>query len=175
MATAPVGPTSTNLGLAMRRLNELQRAGLIKEWAIGGAFAAMYYSEPVLSYDIDVFTELPTHEGLISLTPIYVPIEGIPIQFLPVSPGSLEEDAERNALEINLDDEPARVFSMEHTLAIALKTYRRKDRERIGHLLETGTTKPNEGALNSLLKRFSTPEADLLKRWQEVLESDGSK
>jgi predicted nucleotidyltransferase len=79
----------------------------------------------------------------------------------------------RNAKEIVLDGEPARVFRAEHAVAIAVKTNRRKDRERIGHLLETGTTRLNEGALKSLLERFSTPESDLPKRWQALQEIDG--
>lgn len=187
MVKIPVGPKSTNLGLAMRRLNELQQAGLINNWAIGGAFAFMHYSEPVLSYDIDIFTEIPSQGTLVSLEPIYdhlrsfgyepdgeaILIEGIPIQFLDVAPSSLEEDAVRNAVAIELDGESARVFSAEHAVAISLKTNRRKDRERIGHLLETGTTRLNEAELNSLLKRFRTKETDLPKRWRDLRETDG--
>jgi hypothetical protein len=33
-----------SLALALRRLNELERLGLIKRWAIGGAAALMHYS-----------------------------------------------------------------------------------------------------------------------------------
>jgi hypothetical protein len=187
MAKTPVGPSSPNLGLAMRRLNELEQTGLIKKWAIGGAFAFMHYSEPVLSYDIDVFTSIPSRGILVSMEPVYdhlrslgyepegdaVLIERVPIQFLDVAPDSLEEDAVCNAVTIELDGEPARVFSVEHAVAISLKTNRRKDRERIGHLLETATTPIDEAALNSLLERFSTPESDLPERWLNLRESDG--
>jgi hypothetical protein len=147
----------------------------------------MYYSEPVLSYDIDVFCVIPSQGLLVSLTPIYdrlrsqgyesehetVSIEGIPIRFLDVAPGSLEEDAVLNATEIALDGTPARVFSAEHAAAIALKTNRRKDRERIAHLLESGTTQLDEMKLHSLLQRYSGSGADLLKRWEALKTDNG--
>lgn len=187
MVRTPVGPGSAHLGSAIRRVNELRESGLLKQWAIGGAFAFMYYSEPVLSYDIDVFCMIPSQGLLVSLAPIYdrlrsqgyepeheaVLIEGIPIQFLDVAPGSLEEDAVLNATEITLDGAPARVFSAEHATAIALKTNRRKDRERIAHLLESGAPKLDEKKLHSLLQRFGGSKTDLLKRWEALKNDDG--
>ena len=82
-------------------INQLEQAGLIGRYAIGGAVAATRYIEPIQTYDLDIFVILPVlPSGLISLTPIYsdltqrgyapqgecIVIEGWPVQFLPVYP-----------------------------------------------------------------------------------------
>jgi hypothetical protein len=79
-------------------LNELERAGVLGRYAIGGAMGATFYVEPVLTYDLDVFVVLPqTPGGLLTLAPLYqalrkrgyteegdcVNIAGVPVQFLP--------------------------------------------------------------------------------------------
>jgi len=55
---------------------------------------------------------------------------------------------------IVLDGTPARVFSAEHALAVAVKTNRRKDRERIANLLESAAPTLDETKLHSLLQRY---------------------
>ena len=52
-------------------LNALEREGLIRRYAIGGAMGATFYVEPVLTFDLDVFVLLPqqTPDGLVTLTP----------------------------------------------------------------------------------------------------------
>ena len=82
-------------------LNELEREGVISRYAIGGAVGAIFYMEPFLTYDLDVFVLLPrTSGGLVTLAPIYeslkgrgceedgecLLVEGMPVQFLPVEP-----------------------------------------------------------------------------------------
>lgn len=48
-------------------LNGMERAGVIRRYAIGGAVGAIFYMEPVLTYDLDIFVELPTAgSGLLS-------------------------------------------------------------------------------------------------------------
>ncbi len=36
-------------------INELKKKGLIENYAIGGGIAAIFYIEPILTYDLDVF------------------------------------------------------------------------------------------------------------------------
>lgn len=49
----------------------------INGYVIGRAMAAMFYAEPIATYDMDVFTELPTQaSGLITLAPLYQPLKG---------------------------------------------------------------------------------------------------
>lgn len=79
-------------------LNELERAGVFSRCAIGGAMGAIFYTEPFLTFDVDVFVVLPQQVGdLVNLTGIYdelrrrgyaeaqecIVMEGVPVQFLP--------------------------------------------------------------------------------------------
>jgi hypothetical protein len=50
-------PPSDDLPLAevLRASNDLATAGLIEDWALGGALAAIYYVEPFTTYDADIF------------------------------------------------------------------------------------------------------------------------
>jgi hypothetical protein len=53
-------------------LNELKREGVFSRYAIRGAMAATFYTEPVLTFDLDVFVLLSASTGkLVSLAPIY--------------------------------------------------------------------------------------------------------
>ena len=38
----------------LRAANELVSAGLIEDYALGGALAAIYYTEPVTTYDANI-------------------------------------------------------------------------------------------------------------------------
>lgn len=40
-------------------LNALERDGVLVRYAIGGAMAATFYVEPVLTFDLDIFAVLP--------------------------------------------------------------------------------------------------------------------
>ena len=126
-------------------LNELERAGVIERYAIGGAMGATFYVEPLLTFDLDVFVMLPQDtDGLLSLTPLYealraqghtedgecVLIEGVPVQFLPAYNALLEE-ALREARDASYEDVPTRVVRAEHLVAICLQTGRDKDRDRV--------------------------------------------
>ncbi len=56
----------------LRVLNELESAGVLSRYAIGGAMAATFDVEPCLTFDLDVFVALPASaDGLLSLTPLY--------------------------------------------------------------------------------------------------------
>jgi len=122
-------------------LNRLERKGVLGRYAIGGAMAATFYAEPVLTFDLDIFIALPeTAGGLLSLAPLYsalrqegyaeenecVIIEGVPVQFLPVH-GALLEEALKEARDTFYETTPTRVLRAEHLVAIALQTGRDKD------------------------------------------------
>jgi hypothetical protein len=126
-------------------LNELERAGVLGRYAIGGAIGATFYVEPLLTFDLDVFVVLPqTRGGLLSIEPLYgalrargyaeegecVLIEGVPVQFLPAYNALLEE-ALAEALDAPYEDTHTRVLRAEHLVAVCLQTGRDKDRERV--------------------------------------------
>ncbi len=154
-------------------LNELEQAGVFLRHAIGGAMAATFYAEPLLTFDLDVFVFLPPASGaLLSLTPIYdalrargyreeaecVSIEGVPVQFLPAFNPLLEE-ALREAKDVMYEEAPTRVLRAEHLVAICLQTGREKDRERV-RLLRA------QAKLDGVLLREVLQRYDLTKKWE---------
>ena len=159
-------------------LNELERDGVFTRYAIGGAMAATFYTEPFLTFDLDVFVVMPqTTGGLLTLAPLYdalrargyseqenecIMIEGVPVQFLPAYNALLEE-ALNDAQEIMYEDVPARVLRSEHLLAICLQTGRSKDRERARILREQA--KLDQNFLADGLRRYQLE--DKWKLWTE--------
>ena len=145
MATPPL---SDNLPLAdvLRAANGLVVAGLIEDWALGGALAAIYYVEPFTTYDADIFF-IPKDKGLTAGIPaIYAHLQaqgwqverehlllrGFPVQFLAAD--GLTEEAVRAAERIDFENVPAKVFRAEHIIAIAASVGRAKDKARIEQL-----------------------------------------
>ena len=161
-------------------LNELEQERVFSRYAIGGAMGAIFYTEPFLTFDLDVFIVLPqTAEGLLSLTPIYdalrasgykqqenecVVIEGIPVQFLPAY-NSLVEEALNHAQTITYENVSTRVLRSEYLVAIALQTGRSKDRERVRILREQ--TSLDMDLLADVLKRHQLEE-----KWNQWIEQD---
>jgi len=159
-------------------LNELEKQVVFSRYAIGGAMAATFYTEPFLTFDLDVFVVMPqTTGGLLTLAPLYdalrargyseqedecIMIEGVPVQFLPTYNALLEE-ALNDAQEIMYEDVPARVLRSEHLLAICLQTGRSKDRERVRILREQA--KLDQNFLADVLRRYQLE--DKWKLWME--------
>ncbi len=52
-------------------LNRLEREGAFRRYAIGGGVAVLFYAEPVLTYDLDVFLLLNPEgsSGLVDRAP----------------------------------------------------------------------------------------------------------
>jgi hypothetical protein len=132
----------------LRAANDLVTAGLIEDWALGGALAAIYYVEPFATYDADIFFILKDR-GLTSGIPaIYAHLQakgweterehllvgGFPVQFRAA--GGLTEEAVREAQRIDYEGVPAKVFRAEHIVAIAASVGRAKDLARIEQLLQ---------------------------------------
>ena len=134
---------------ALSVLNEMEAAGLVQGAAIGGALAAFFYSEAVVTEGLDVFVLMASRRGLVDLTPVYeflkargatehrehLLLAGILLQIIPAF-DPLTEEAVRDACRRVIGNTPTRVMTAEHLVAIALKTGRAKDRSRIALLLE---------------------------------------
>jgi hypothetical protein len=153
-------------------LNELERAGIIGRYAIGGAVAATRYIEPIPTYDLDIFVVLPvSSSGRILLTPIYtyltqrgytpqgecILIEGWPVRFLPVY-NALTEEALANAVAVEFGSTITRVLSVEYLAAIMLETGRPKDYARLIQFFESDV-------LNLSLLEDIIAKHDLSARW----------
>src|ERR1035438_10113042 len=143
-------PPSENLPLAevLEAANGLVAAGLIEDWALGGALAAIYYVEPFTTYDADIFF-IPKDRGLTAgIREIYahlqaqgwqverehLVIRGFPVQFLAAA--GLTREAVREAERIEYEGVPAKVFRAEHIVAIAAAVGRDKDKARIVQMLQ---------------------------------------
>jgi hypothetical protein len=146
-----------------RASNQLVATGLIEDWALGGALAAIYYVEPFTTYDADVFF-IPKDKGLTAGIPAiyahlhsqgwqvereHLLVHGFPVQFLGAH--GLTEEAVREAERIVYEDVPARVFRAEHIIAIAASLGRQKDKVRIEQLLQQADF--NKTYLDKLLQR----------------------
>ena len=143
-------------------------------YAIGGAIAATFYLEPVSTLDVDVFISMQPDAGslLLSAAPLvdylvargcqvegeYVMVGGWPVQFLP-PPGPLVEEALDEAIAVEVDAVPTRVFSVEHLAAIALETGRAKDKARLLQFVEYGEM--DSSRLHAILERHH-----LVERWE---------
>jgi hypothetical protein len=137
-------------------LNTLERDGTVRRYAIGGAMAATFYAEPVLTFDLEIFVLLSRATGaLITLAPLYddlrrrgytdkgecVLIEGVPVQFLPAYNALLEE-ALAEGRETLYERTPTQMLRAEHLVAIAVQTGREKDRQRVHLLMEQALMNP---------------------------------
>ena len=160
----------------LRILNGMVEDGIIAQYAIGGAVAAIFYIEPLTTNDLDIFFHVPDASGLDLLEPIYsylkglgytpegdaIEIEGWPVQFLPAFNALLEE-ALKEANEVMFQATKTRVLKAEHLMAIMLQTGRHKDMARLEQFVETEMF--DEAALIEILTRY-----DLIHKWSELRE-----
>ncbi len=119
-----------------RTLNQFKDEGVLVEYAIAGAMAFLFYTEPVRTYDLDVFVFLPPQTSAIfSMEPLYkilrdrgygfdaehVMIEETPVQFLPAY-NKLSEEAVEQAILHEYEGEFVRVIRPEYLIALAFQT-----------------------------------------------------
>jgi len=153
-------------------LNELETSGLVGRYAIGGAMAAFFYAEAVVTEDLDAFVLLTAQNtGLVTLTPLYeflkqrgateerehLWLAGTLLQLIPAY-DPLTEESVREAVDHTVGSACTHVMRVEHLIAIALKTGRAKDFARISLLLEEATV--DAPLLDAILQRHQ-----LLPRW----------
>ncbi len=157
-------------------INAMRRDGIIERYAIGGAVGATFYLEPIATVDVDVFVSLKPMPGQITISPQpifdylkargaqvegeYLVIAGWPVQFLPPT-SPLVEEALSETQEVDVEGEPAFVFSAEHLAAIALQTGRAKDKARLAQFVEAGVLDPDR--LAGVLARHG-----LTEKWRRI-------
>ena len=129
----------------LKVINLMQEEGLFSTFAIGGGIAALFYIEPITTFDLDIFVIISDSQGyLVALSPIYawlgkkgykpqkeqIIIEGVPVQFIPVY-NDLITDSVNDAVVKKYGGTETCVLSPEYLMAIMLQTYRPKDKERL--------------------------------------------
>jgi hypothetical protein len=161
----PDEPSAIPLADVLRAANELVSAGLIKDYALGGALAAIYYTEPFATYDADIIFISSDKTLSAGIPAIYshlqskgwhvqrkhLIIKDFPVQFLAAS--GLTEEAVRKAKRIEYDAVPAKVFSPEYIIAIAASVGRHKDLARIEQLMTQA--KVDRALLDDILRRHN--------------------
>ena len=154
---------------ALKVINELKKKRLIKDYAIGGGIAVIYYVEPMLTYDLDIFFIPMKEEDSEVLSPIYqfcrakgyridkehIIIEGIPVQFLPAY-NDLVKEAFESTFVTKYKKTKTKVFKPEYLIAIMVQTFRAKDKERIIKMLDE--TDIDKGSLKKILKKYNLLE-----------------
>lgn len=164
----------------LKVINALEKEGVISRYALGGATALLFYAEPALTYDVDVFVFLPDDQPgtkrLVDLGPVcralkaknyhpdkeHVVIEGIPVQFIPVY-NPLVEEAVKKASVREYQGIKTKVMRVEHLLAIMIDTNRPRDRERLAKL--QGEVDYDRQVLGEILDRHG-----LRKKWEKQFE-----
>ena len=161
----PEEPSAIPLADVLRAANDLVAAGLIEDYALGGALAAIYYVEPFTTYDADIIF-VAADKGLTAgISGIYsylqergwrierehLLVKGFPVQFLAAA--GLTEEAVREARPIEYEGVRAKVFRPEHIIAIAASVGRHKDLARIEQLLEQA--KIDRTLLDDILRQYN--------------------
>lgn len=153
--------------------------GVIQQYAIGGAVAAIFYVEPINTNDLDIFFHVnDARAELHILAPLYeylsglgykgegeaIDIEGWPVQFLPIFNPLLEEAVEQSK-EVRFQRTKTRVMQAEHLVAIMLQTGRLKDYARIGQFMEHEVVDQN--LLTDILMRHG-----LVEKWKKFIRDN---
>src|SRR5260370_22740230 len=144
----------------------MQGDGIICKYAIGGAVGATFYLERAATLDVDIFVALPTSPGgaILNLAPIYdyltshggkvegeyIVVGGWPVQFLPPS-DALDQEALADAVATEVEGVRTWVMTAEHLVAIALRTGRAKDYNRVPQFFEQQSVHPSK--LQNILQR----------------------
>lgn len=149
----------------LRAANELVSAGLIKDYALGGALAAIYYTEPFTTYHADIIFVASDKTLSAGIPAIYshlqakgwrverehLVVKGFPVQFLAAS--GLTKEAVDEAKQIEFEGVRAKVFRPEYIIAIAASVGRYKDLARIEQLMTQARI--NRTMLDDILQRYS--------------------
>ncbi len=157
-------------------LFDMKSRGIIGRYAVGGASAVAFYTEPIATKDLGIFFlfEPPQSSLILSLDPIYnycreksyifdhefIMIEGWPVQFVESSNEPLWNDALANAVSFSFDGLSIDVLPPEHLAAMWASVARPKDILKIQHFAESEVLDPAK--LRHVLTQF-----DLVNVWRK--------
>jgi hypothetical protein len=163
------------IGPVLKVMNDLIEQRLLKDYAIGGGVAVLYYAEPVLTYDFDVICAFPQTGVLIDPEPVFnylqstgylfgkedqISIEGVPVQLIPASEGLVAE-ALQQAVPVTISGVETKILSIVYLIAIMLQLYRPKDRAKLDILVNNPEVAIDLVTLEQTLTRY-----DLMKKWE---------
>ena len=156
-----------NVAEVFAAVERMKAEGVVKEYALGGAMALIFWSEPVATFDLDVFVLLESSGMLVSLAPIYewaarhgyaeraehIIIAGVPVQVIPAH-NDLAVEAIETAVELDYDGQTVRVIKLEYLIAMYLEPSARSQKrlERVSGLLDEDEV--DHELLNALIQRY---------------------
>ncbi len=172
---------------AIEAVTKLAERGVLSDYAITGAVAALAYVEPMLTQDLDILVSVTDFDqrpsGLVLLGPIEqalaemgyaersdvgVVVEGWPVQFIPVA-SDLDAECLHAAREIEIAGDPplrARIVKAEHVVAKAISVGRLKDLARVETFLDQNAV--DLAALEDVLERHGLGNA-----WKAFCKTSG--
>lgn len=169
-------PQSTKMGAVLSVLDDMQNAGVIEKYAIGGAFAAVLHYEPISTIDLDIFFFLKDKNAgpILTLETIYdfakkngfafdhefINIHGWLVQFVEASHSPLWTEAIEQADTMKIDERDVSVIGREHLAAMWLLAGRAKDYQKIAMFWETDLL--DKRKLFDILERH-----ELLLKWNK--------
>lgn len=158
-------------------LDDMQSHGIISEYAVGGAVAAVLHSQPISTIDLDIFFlfDPPQTGSILSLEPIYnycmargfkfdsefIYIAGWPVQFVESGHVPLWREALARSKEIEVDDRKIKVLPKEHLAAMWAEVARKKDIRKIEEFDEGANM--DAAILKDVLQRFG-----LMEKWKAI-------
>jgi len=170
---------SPDLAGVFRTLNEMAATGVIEEYAVGGAVAAIFYAEPRETFDLDVFFVLSTEPSnpLARLEAIYqfardrgfephaefIRMHGWAVQFLEGAK-PLWKDAVRQARTLRFEREVVRVIDPEFLAAMMVETGRSKDWIRLADFFESNVL--DRERFETILRRYDLWETWVKQKWR---------
>jgi hypothetical protein len=164
-------------------IKSLKDKGLVKEYAISGTYAALYYIEPVLTYDLDVCCIFSSNKKIVDLSALYsyifstvpcqiekeyIAVYGIPVQIITAEPNSLTEEAVLNARNVKYKSVRTKVVTLEYLIAIAIQLGRPKDIAKLPLMIEQGN--PDMAVLKNILGKHK-----LTGKWEAFINAFSKK
>lgn len=141
------------IGKVIAVLEDMCDSGIIRRYAVGGAFAATLHDEPIATLDLDIFFSFSKEQDspILSLSEIYdyarergfsfdhefVDIYGWLVQFVESGKNELWLEALENAGRVMIGDNSVGVIDPDYLVAMWLFAGRSKDIEKIGRFLES--------------------------------------
>lgn len=166
---------------ALKVFHRLSEKGIFEDYAIGGAIAVNYYTEPRNTQDLDLYFLIDDKgyhllwETLRSMgykaKGQRVIVEEVPVDMFPVSIHPIYEEALQKAIRVKVDGITVKIFSPEYLMVTKLMAFRERDRGDISDLFQF--SKVNMNLLRSIIRRYDDEKSFLHKRLQEILGRSG--
>lgn len=158
----------------LRAMNTLKRSGAIRDYLVFGSVAAMLYTRPFATEDVDIGIAVANDaeyrrafQALAQFGTVRgfgVVISDTPVEIFPVDISPIIRDALKHAPRKRVEGALVKVAPSEHLLLEALRVYRRVDKARV--FLLAGVVP--RARLRAALRRLDR-DGTLRRRFEELV------